>query len=140
MDSGNRVASHRIASHTVWPSDLAPDYPDVRAANLTLRPVNESNLLAQVEAAIVLVGRPKSQSMSSATYFAALVSSTPSILIKLCHVKFSSLNPSWQEDATLCSVGHRAFRAGSSGGGPYGHRINPLISSRMTSIQFHQIT
>lgn len=38
----------------MWPSDLAPDYPDVRAANLTLRPVNESNLLAQVEAATVL--------------------------------------------------------------------------------------
>jgi len=30
--------------------DLAPDHPDVGAADLTLGPVNESDLLAQVEA------------------------------------------------------------------------------------------
>lgn len=31
-------------------SDLAPDHPDVGAADLALGPVNESDLLAQVEA------------------------------------------------------------------------------------------
>lgn len=38
------------ARHTVRPSNLAPDHPDVGAPNLTLCPVDESNLLAQVEA------------------------------------------------------------------------------------------
>jgi hypothetical protein len=33
----------------VWPSDLAPDHPDVGAADLTLSTVNESDLLAKVE-------------------------------------------------------------------------------------------
>lgn len=36
-------------SHTVRAGDLAPDHPDVGAADLTLGPVNESDLLAQVE-------------------------------------------------------------------------------------------
>lgn len=31
------------------PGDLAPDHPDVGAADLTLGPVDESDLLAQVE-------------------------------------------------------------------------------------------
>ena len=35
---------------TVGAGDLAPDHPDVRAADLTLGPVNESDLLAKVEA------------------------------------------------------------------------------------------
>lgn len=39
--------------HTVCPSDLTPDHPNVRAANLALCPVDESNLLAKVEAADV---------------------------------------------------------------------------------------
>jgi hypothetical protein len=34
---------------TVWPSDLAPDHTDVRAADLTLSAVDESDLLAKVE-------------------------------------------------------------------------------------------
>jgi hypothetical protein len=33
----------------VWPSDLAPDHPDVGAADLTLSAVDESDLLAKVE-------------------------------------------------------------------------------------------
>jgi len=40
----------RSISHTVWPGDLAPDNPDVGTPNLTLGPVDESNLLAEVEA------------------------------------------------------------------------------------------
>lgn len=31
------------------PGDLTPDHPDVGAADLTLGPVNESDLLAEVE-------------------------------------------------------------------------------------------
>jgi hypothetical protein len=36
--------------HTVRAGDLAPDHPDVGAADLTLGTVNESDLLAKVEA------------------------------------------------------------------------------------------
>lgn len=39
-----------LDSRTVWPGNLAPNDPDVGTPNLTLRPVNESNLLAEVEA------------------------------------------------------------------------------------------
>lgn len=39
-----------FSSHTVRAGDLAPDHPDVGTPNLTLSPVDESNLLAQVEA------------------------------------------------------------------------------------------
>lgn len=35
--------------HTVRPGDLAPDHPNVGTPDLTLGPVNESDLLAQVE-------------------------------------------------------------------------------------------
>jgi hypothetical protein len=35
---------------TVGAGDLAPDHPNVGAADLTLGPVNESDLLAKVEA------------------------------------------------------------------------------------------
>lgn len=35
---------------TVGAGDLAPDHPNVGAADLTLGPVNESDLLAEVEA------------------------------------------------------------------------------------------
>lgn len=35
--------------HTVRAGNLAPDHPDVGAADLTLGPVNESDLLAKVE-------------------------------------------------------------------------------------------
>ena len=38
------------SSHTVGTGNLAPDDPDVGAPDLTLGPVDESNLLAQVEA------------------------------------------------------------------------------------------
>lgn len=38
------------ARHTVRPSNLAPDHPDVGTPDLTLCPVDKSNLLAQVEA------------------------------------------------------------------------------------------
>lgn len=37
------------AGVAVWPGNLAPNDPDVGTPNLTLRPVNESNLLAEVE-------------------------------------------------------------------------------------------
>lgn len=36
--------------HTVRTGNLTPDHPDVGTPNLTLCPVDESNLLAQVEA------------------------------------------------------------------------------------------
>lgn len=35
---------------TVWSSDLAPDHADLGAADLLLAPVDESNLLAEIEA------------------------------------------------------------------------------------------
>lgn len=38
-------------ARTVRAGDLAPDHPDVGTPNLTLGPVDESDLLAQVEAA-----------------------------------------------------------------------------------------
>lgn len=44
------VAQWSCASHTVGTGNLAPDDPDVGAPDLTLGPVDESNLLAQVEA------------------------------------------------------------------------------------------
>jgi len=34
----------------VCASDLAPNYPDLRALNLTLRPVDKGDLLAEIEA------------------------------------------------------------------------------------------
>lgn len=37
------------------PGDLAPDHPNVGATDLTLGPVNESDLLAQVEGSGLLV-------------------------------------------------------------------------------------
>lgn len=37
------------SAHTVRAGDLAPDHPDVGATDLTLGPVDESDLLAQVE-------------------------------------------------------------------------------------------
>lgn len=38
-----------LYSRTVRPGDLAPDHPNVGAADLTLSTVNESDLLAEVE-------------------------------------------------------------------------------------------
>ena len=51
--------SHRSDSpRTVRAGDLAPDHPDVGAPNLALGPVDESDLLAQVEAIAVLAFDP----------------------------------------------------------------------------------
>ena len=44
--------------------DLAPDHPDVGAPDLTLSPVDESDLLAQVEAVPVLASDPDTQSIT----------------------------------------------------------------------------
>lgn len=38
-----------MVSHTVRTSNLAPDHPDVGTPNLALGPVDESDLLAEVE-------------------------------------------------------------------------------------------
>jgi hypothetical protein len=37
------------AGITVWAGDLAPDYSDLRALNFSLCPIDEGNLLAEVE-------------------------------------------------------------------------------------------
>jgi len=66
----------------MWPSDLAPNNSDLWSSDLFLRTVNESNLLSEVEAEIT-VSIFSCQSQTLQTYFAALVSSTPSIWIKL---------------------------------------------------------
>lgn len=69
--------------------DLAPDDADLAAADLLLATVDESNTLAEVEAAkrnATLVHRLGEFLVSVrgvSTYLAPLTSSTPSILIRL---------------------------------------------------------
>lgn len=70
------------ARHTVRPSNLAPDHPDVGTPNLTLCPVDKSNLLAQVEA-IHRLAMCSFERVLRGTHLAASVLSTPSILIRL---------------------------------------------------------
>ena len=73
------------------PGDLAPDDADLGAPDLLLAPVDVGDLLAKVEAAHdgqhirrVPLGPQSPPSIASAeTYLAALVLSTPSILIRL---------------------------------------------------------
>ena len=78
------IAIQRFWSHTVGTGDPAPDHTDLRSANLLLCPVNVRDLLAKVEA--VFFSRqhgPPESNKQDKTHLAALVSSTPSILIKL---------------------------------------------------------
>lgn len=67
--------------------DLAPDDADLGTADLLLGLVDVGDLLAEVEAALILatvrVGRCEGEGVERVTYLAALVSSTPSILIRL---------------------------------------------------------
>jgi uncharacterized membrane protein YkvI len=64
----------------MWSGNGTPDDPDLRTSNLSLRTVNESNLLSEVEAGVLVSGLLLP--IFQFTYFAALVSSTPSILIR----------------------------------------------------------
>lgn len=73
---------------TVWPGDLAPDHPDLGPALLLLAPVDISDLLAEIEASHVVSTKVPNRFRLDKegfrdTYLAALVSSTPSILIRL---------------------------------------------------------
>lgn len=64
--------------------DLAPDHADLGAADLAGCAVDVGDLLAKVEAAEDSQFRQSRYSSSgSKTYLAALVSSTPSILMRL---------------------------------------------------------
>ncbi len=64
--------------------NLAPDHTDLGSTNLLLSPVNVRNLLAKVEAVSAPVSViSHSPCYWAKTHLAALVSSTPSILIKL---------------------------------------------------------
>lgn len=65
------------------PGDLAPDHPDLGAANLLLSLVDIRNLLAEVEAIQAVSRHVPFNPPGVQTYLAALVSSTPSILIRL---------------------------------------------------------
>ena len=68
----------------MWPRHLAPDDADLGAAHLLLPPVDIRDLLAQVEAASRINNRPLARGVRLAeTYLAPVVSSTPSILIRL---------------------------------------------------------
>jgi len=42
-------------THTMWPGDLSPDDPNLWSSNLSLRTVNESDLLSKVEAVTVSI-------------------------------------------------------------------------------------
>jgi hypothetical protein len=44
-----------LLTHTMWPGDLSPDDPNLWSSNLSLRTVNESNLLSEVEAVTVSI-------------------------------------------------------------------------------------
>lgn len=63
--------------------DLAPDHADLGASDLLLALVDIRDLLAEVEAAPKMLDSFHIDIGSPMTYLAALVSSTPSILIKL---------------------------------------------------------
>lgn len=66
--------------HTMWPRHLAPDDPDLGSSDFPLCAVDECDLLAKVEA---VRGQSMSECSRGASYLAAFVSSTPSILIRL---------------------------------------------------------
>lgn len=70
----------------MWSGNLSPDNSDLGSSNLSLRTVDESDLLAEVETGftVSIVGSHSQHFVPPReTYVAALVSSTPSILIKL---------------------------------------------------------
>jgi len=64
----------------MWSSNGTPDNPNLWSSNLSVRTVNESNLLSEIEAGILSAYWVYYN--CNVTYFAALVSSTPSILIR----------------------------------------------------------
>lgn len=68
---------------TVRAGNLAPDDAELGAANLLLGLVDVGDLLAEVEAVSSRQLRLASRCSGWKTYLAALVSSTPSILIRL---------------------------------------------------------
>jgi hypothetical protein len=67
---------------TVWPGNLAPDNANLGAADLLLSAVDVGDLLAEVEAGKLSALSFWSRGIGE-PYLAALVSSTPSILIRL---------------------------------------------------------
>ena len=69
-------------SHTVRPGDLAPDDTDLGTADLLGRAVDESDLLAEVEAVQSSSALSVPAPFHDSPHLAALGSSTPSILIK----------------------------------------------------------
>lgn len=74
--------SEPLSRHTVWSGDLAPDHPDLGSPDLLRCAVNECDLLSEVEA-MDCQRIDSILCISSPTYLAASVLSTPSILIKL---------------------------------------------------------
>lgn len=48
------TAVYNPSTHTMWPGDLAPNYPDLWSSNFSLCPVNESDLLSEVETEALL--------------------------------------------------------------------------------------
>lgn len=98
--------------HTVRPGDLAPDHPNVGATDLTLSPVNESDLLAQVEGCGLLVVNTLDLDQ------AASISASVPVFKCICAVA-----------RTWCWGWCCACYAGSSGGDPCKEtRIKPLFS------------
>lgn len=67
----------------MWPGDLAPDHADLGTADLLLAPVDVSDLLSEVEATDKSQLKALAKEYIGVSYLAALVSSTPSILIRL---------------------------------------------------------
>lgn len=68
----------------MWAGDLAPDHANLRSPDLTLGSVDECDLLSGIEAIIELDrGSSIDAIYGRGIYLAALVSSTPSSLIKL---------------------------------------------------------
>lgn len=66
----------------MWPRHLAPDDANFGAPDLLLTTVNIRDTLAEVEAVTINLVFEQGDRMY-ATYLAALVSSTPSILMRL---------------------------------------------------------
>lgn len=108
-----RLRSVDCCRHTVRPGDLAPDHPNVGATDLTLGPVNESDLLAQVEGSSLLVVNTLDLDQA--------VSTSDSIPIFKCMCEVAR---------TWCWGWCCACYAGSSGGDPCKETILILCSHR----------
>lgn len=78
-----RLAAEWASGHTVRPGDLAPDDTDLGTADLLGCAVDESDLLAEVEAVVSLSILCAYIQCVDDAHLAALGSSTPSILIRL---------------------------------------------------------